>query len=64
MLDDANADIAKYIPSGNRGNVLFTSRDMDLERHVPNEALAEVEDMDEEDAISLLVNKKIGRAHV
>ena len=55
IFDDANADIAKYIPSGNRGNVLFTSRDMALKRHVPNEALAEVEDMDEEDAISLLL---------
>ena len=55
VFDDANADIAKYIPSGNRGNVLFTSRDMALGRHVPDEALARVEDMDEEDAISLLL---------
>ena len=55
VFDDANADIAKYIPSGDRGNILFTSRDVDLGRHVPNEALAEVEDMDEEDAISLLL---------
>ena len=55
VLDDANADIAKYIPSGDRGNILFTSRDMDLGRHVPNKALSEVEDMDEGDAISLLL---------
>ena len=55
VLDNANADVVDYIPSGDRGNILFTSRDMDLGRHVPNEALAEVEDMDEEDAISLLL---------
>ena len=55
VFDDANADIAKYIPLGNRGNVLFTSRDMALRRYVPNEAFAKVEDMDEEDAISLLL---------
>ena len=55
MFDNANAGIAKYIPSGNRGNILFTSRDMDLGRHVRNKALAKVEDMDEEDAISLLL---------
>ena len=55
IFDNANADIAKYIPSGNRGNVLFTSRDMALRRHVPNEAFAKVEDMDEDDAISLLL---------
>ena len=55
ILDDANADIAKYIPSGNRGNILFTSRDIALRRYVPDEAFAKVEDMDEEDAISLLL---------
>ena len=55
MFDNANADIAKYIPSGNRGNILFTSRDMALGHHVPDEARAKVEDMDEEDAISLLL---------
>ena len=55
VFDDANADIAEYIPSGNRGNVLFTSRDIALRRYVPDEAFAEVEDMNEEDAISLLL---------
>ena len=55
VFDDANADIAKYIPSGNQGSILFTSRDIALRRYVPDEAFAEVEDMDEKDAISLLL---------
>ena len=55
VFDDANADIAKYIPLGNRGSVLFTSRDIALRRYVSDEAFAKVEDMDEEDAISLLL---------
>ena len=55
VFDDANADITKYIPSGNRGNILFTSHDIALRRYVPDEAFAKVEDMDEEDAISLLL---------
>ena len=55
VFDNANVDITKYIPSGNRGNILFTSRDMALGHHVPNEARDKVEDMDEEGAISLLL---------
>ena len=65
LFDNANADIAEYIPSGNRGNILFTSRDMALRRYVPDEALAMIEDMDEEEAISLLLKSaslEIGRA--
>ena len=55
VFDNANADIAEYIPSGNRGNILFTSRDMALRCYVPDEALAKIEDMDEEEAILLLL---------
>ena len=55
VFDNANAEIAKYIPSGNQGNILFTSCDMALGHHVPDEARDKVEDMDEEDAISLLL---------
>ena len=50
-----NANITKYILSGNRGNILFTSLDMALGHHVPNEACDKVEDMDKEDTISLLL---------
>ena len=55
VFDNANADITKYIPSGNRGNILFTSRDVALGHHVPDEARVKFEDMDEEGAISLLL---------
>ena len=55
VFNNANADIAEYIPLGNRGNILFTSRDMALRCCVPDEALAKIKDMDDKEAISLLL---------
>jgi hypothetical protein len=46
--------IAKFIPPGDRGNILFTSRNPDMRRHAP-EALAAVDRLEEVDAISLLL---------
>ena len=50
-----NDGLTQYIPRGDRGNILFTSRNLRLARHVPREARIELEDMEEEDAISLLL---------
>src|SRR5882762_6591705 len=58
VFDNANTDhvsVAEYIPQGNRGNILFTSRNQGLARYVSDEACLEVEDMEEEDAIALLL---------
>ena len=50
----ADDGVAEYIPHGNRGNILFSSRNRGLARYVLGEACIEVGDMEEEDAISLL----------
>jgi hypothetical protein len=47
--------ISKSFPPGNRGNVLITSRNPEMKRNVSSGAWIEVEDMEEEDAISLLL---------
>src|SRR5277367_883010 len=47
--------ISKSLPPGNRGNVLITSRNPGMKCNVSRGAWIEVEDMEEEDAISLLL---------
>src|SRR3984885_9909328 len=47
--------ISKSLPPGNRGNVLITSRNPEMKRNVSSGAWIEVEDMEEEDGISLLL---------
>jgi len=51
---DADVDVTEYLPQGDRGNILFTSRNLDL-GYVPCGARIEVGGMDEGDAISLLL---------
>ena len=59
IFDNADGDlnhVGEYIPSGNRGNILFTSRDRMMGFYIPSpNALVEVDAMDEEDAIALLL---------
>jgi tetratricopeptide (TPR) repeat protein len=59
IFDNADGDarvVAKYMPTGNRGNVLFTSRNPDMGgRHITRETSMNVENMCEKDAISLLL---------
>jgi hypothetical protein len=47
--------ISKSLPPGNRGNVLITSRNPGMKGNVSRGAWIEVEDMQEEDAILLLL---------
>src|ERR1700733_5829024 len=47
--------VSKSLPSGNRGNVLITSRNPDMKRNVPSGAWMEVDGMSEVDAITLLL---------
>src|ERR1700731_4476948 len=47
--------ISKSLPPGDRGNVLITSRNPDMKRNVSPRAWIEVENLEEEDAISLLL---------
>jgi hypothetical protein len=59
VFDNADGDpdeVAQFFPPGNRGNVLVTSRNPSMRRNVPPEALAEVDKMEQEEAISLLLN--------
>src|ERR1700692_1603521 len=58
VFDNATGDnrgLVQYLPQGDRGNILFTSRNLSLARHVSQEARIELGDMDEDDAISLLL---------
>src|ERR1700728_2772958 len=47
--------VSKFLPAGNRGNVLITSRNPDMKRNVPSGAWVEVDKMAEGDAITLLL---------
>ena len=47
--------VSKYLPPGDRGNVLITSRNPEMKGIVSSGAWIEVEEMEEEDAISLLL---------
>ena len=45
----------KFIPRGNRGNILITSRNRSMGRIVPSENIIEINEMEEVDAITLLL---------
>src|SRR5882762_176047 len=48
VFDNASGDhdgVVEYMPQGNQGNILFTSRNLSLARYVSCEAHAEVDNM-------------------
>ena len=47
--------VAKFIPSGNRGNILVTSRNKSMGRVTAFKSLIEITEMEESDAITLLL---------
>ena len=54
--DNPSPDVvARFIPSGNRGNILITSRNPSMGRLVSSENIFEINEMEELDAISLLL---------
>ena len=59
VFDNADAPlpevVEKFIPSGNRGNILITSRNRSMGRIVSFENRIEIKEMDEADAITLLL---------
>ena len=58
IFDNADGDpygLAEFVPAGNRGNILFTSRNRAVERYTPRDASVEVDNMDKDDAIALLL---------
>ena len=58
VFDNAGGDhdaVAEYMPPGNCGNVLITSRNPSLTRFVSQGARIEIGDMEEEDAVTLLL---------
>ena len=58
VFDNADNDpdtIVEFLPRGNRGNVLITSRNPNIRRNVASNAWAEVDTMEIDDAISLLL---------
>ena len=59
VFDNADAPpvyvVERFIPSGNRGNILITSRNESMGRVVPSENIIEINEMEEADAITLLL---------
>ena len=54
--DDLSSEmVAKFIPSGNRGNILITSRNRSMGRVMSFENCIEINQMEERDAIDLLL---------
>ena len=47
--------VEKFIPSGNRGNILITSRNRSMGRVVSSENIIEIDEMEEADAVTLLL---------
>ena len=62
VFDNADAPppevVEKFIPSGNRGNILITSRNRSMGRIVSLENRIEIKEMEEADAIVLLLRTK------
>ena len=55
-VDDLTPDVvAKFIPPGNRGNILITSRNRSMGRLVGFENVIEIDEIEEADAITLLL---------
>jgi hypothetical protein len=52
--DDLSIDLYQFFPSSTRGNILITSRNPQLSVHAPG-ACHQVSDMEEEDAVQLLL---------
>jgi tetratricopeptide (TPR) repeat protein len=58
IFDNADGEpsmVSKYLPPGDRGNVLITSRNPKMKHNASSGASIEVEQMEEEDAILLLL---------
>ncbi|KAF4819420.1 Calcium-independent phospholipase A2-gamma [Colletotrichum tropicale] len=53
--DSDSVDISKYIPDGNTGNILFTSRRKDIKPTLDHNQTYAVDIMDEKDAVALLL---------
>ena len=47
--------VEKFIPPGNRGNILITSRNKSMSRIISSENIIEIKDMEEADAVTLLL---------
>ena len=65
MFDNADNPspdvVARFIPSGSRGNILITSRNPSMRRLVSSENIIEIKEMEEPDAISLLLKASTER---
>lgn len=56
IVDNSNADhLRRIVPDVNRGNIIYTSRLHDLGIDLPPEAVAVVDDMTVDDAVTLLL---------
>ena len=56
VFDNADGSlVAKYIPSGKKGNILITSRNRSTGRLIAFENMIEIIEMEESDAITLLL---------
>ena len=53
--DPSSEEVARFFPSGDRGNILITSRNRSMGRIVSFENSIEIKEMEELDAISLLL---------
>lgn len=57
VLDNSNEnDLRRFLPPGKTGNILYTSRKRDLGAALPPQCIADVNEMEHDDAISLLLS--------
>lgn len=57
ILDNYGPDkgLSQYVPPGNKGNIIYTSRFASLKQLLPQDAFAQVNELSKEDAITLLL---------
>jgi hypothetical protein len=58
VFDSADGDpnvLSKFLPSGNLGNILITSRNPNMRHNVSPNAWEEISEMEKEDSISLFL---------
>ncbi|KAK3694715.1 hypothetical protein B0T22DRAFT_477445 [Podospora appendiculata] len=55
MDNCADDDMARFLPEKDKGNIIYTSRFTNMRQALPPDAIAEVNEMEERDAVTLLL---------
>ncbi|KAL7628590.1 hypothetical protein AAE478_000105 [Parahypoxylon ruwenzoriense] len=57
VLDDARGNVSDYVPGGNKGAVLFTSQNINMEPRLHTRSTTMLDVMSEEEAVEFLISR-------